>query len=341
MKRIVYSLIVLVLAAMACDLFTPPTPPSPREQASAPTEAAPAQSEEQHPAPSVPPPTESAPAEEGESPTMATCQVWLREQHSLNYPNHGCTDQADILNSVADNGGAVAPLGDNRFFIARFPENWDALTNRKMIVTLHGSCGCSEGLYKWWDRPTSEYGYALVALQYAEEDKTAEKGYAFDDAEQIYANLRTVFEQLSAHCPMDDTMVIYHGFSKGSARSFEIALLDQAETGMRRFAAFIADSGTGLADSGGEIPDYLLGASSDAYGGVNFWLYCGGQDAEGRTCEDMLKMGPWLEEHGATVTTYHYEPGGHAIFLSARSDGSPSEALTAMFEYIASINAPK
>ncbi|NOZ71439.1 MAG: hypothetical protein GXP38_05920, partial [Chloroflexi bacterium] len=166
-------------------------------------------------------------------------------------------------------------------------------------------------------------------------------GYTFEDSDQIYASLRTVFSQLQAHCPLDDTTVVYHGFSMGSARSFKIGFLDRAAEGMKRFAAFIADSGTEFAETGGEIPDYLQNASADAYNGARYWLYCGGEDHDGMTCEGMKRMGPLLSEHGATVTTYRYETGGHGIFSTVRPGSPPSPALLAMFEYIDTLPSPE
>jgi predicted esterase len=278
-------------------------------------------------------------SEGSSAPTLATCQAWIQENHSLDYPDHGCQEHTDILNAVASNGAGAIPLGDSKFFITWFPDDWENLTNRKLIVTLHGSGGCTERVYQWWARPASERNYALVALQYARQDETTEEGYAFDDSDQIYANLRTVFDQLQTYCPLDDTAVVYHGFSRGSARSFKMGLLDRAEDGMNLFSAFIADSGTELAETGGEIPAYLQDAPPDAYSGAPYWLYCGGQDHDGQTCDDMRRLGPVLEEHGATVTTYRYEPGGHGIFSTVQPGGPPSPALNAMFEYIDALEA--
>ena len=58
------------------------------------------------------------PQPEASTPTMATCQAWIRAQHTLDYPNHGCQEHAEILNSVAGNGGGAIPLQDSKFFIA-------------------------------------------------------------------------------------------------------------------------------------------------------------------------------------------------------------------------------
>ncbi len=301
------------------------------------SEPAPGPTGEQPPAPTAAP-TETSSAGGGAAPTLASCRAWLQENHSLDYPGHGCQEQADVLNSVADQGGSVIPLQDDRFFIARFPDNWEQQAHKTLIVTLHGSGGCAERLYQWWSRPAAERGYALVALQYARADATTEEGYAFDDADQIYDNLRTVFAELEAHCPLDDATVVYHGFSRGSARSFEIALLDRAADGMGVFDAFLSDSGTGFAETGGEMPDYLETAGPDAYQGARFWLYCGGKDHEGKTCEGMKRMGPLLEERGATVDTYRYAPGGHGVFATVEPGGPPSPALRAMLAYVDSLS---
>jgi hypothetical protein len=105
------------------------------------------------------------------------------------------------------------------------------------------------------------------------------------------------------------------------------------------FDAFISDSGTGFADTGGEMPLYLQQASANAYNGARFWLYCGGEDHEGMTCEGMKRMGPLLEERGAIVDTWRYAPGGHGIFATVKPGSPPSEAITAMYNYIDSLGA--
>ena len=319
----------LVVLAAGCGSGSQTAPPPTRETAGA------AEGVTQQPP--VPPTQPAAPAVNSGAPTLDSCRAWLQEQSSLDYPQHGCAEYADILQAAARGGAAIVPLDNSRFFITRFPDNWETQPDRKLIVTLHGSGGCVERLYQWWNRPAADNGYALVALQYAWQDETAEEGYAFADAEQIYADLRAIFAEMPAYCPLNDTAVIYHGFSRGSARSFKVALLDRAADGMQLFSAFLADSGTDLADNNGQVPDYLENAAADAYSGANFWLYCGGNDHDGQTCEDMKRVGPLLEEHGATVDTYRYAPGGHGVFSTVRPGGQPSEALNAMLTYINSV----
>ena len=83
------------------------------------------------------------PEMEDSEPTLASCQAWIQENSTLDYPDHGCEEYGDVLNSLADDGAGAMPLGDSKFYIARFPDNWDSLSDRKLIVTLHGSGGCT------------------------------------------------------------------------------------------------------------------------------------------------------------------------------------------------------
>ncbi len=134
-------------------------------------------------------------------------------------------------------------------------------------------------------------------------------------------------------------LILYHGFSRGSALSFQIALMDRGNDGMGFFSSFISDSGGGFAETGGEIPGYIQNAPADAYQGAHFWLYCGGKDHNGRTCQDMDRMEKIIPTLSGTVDElYKYDPGGHGIFITAENGGK-SPALQALIEYIQGIKA--
>ncbi len=266
------------------------------------------------------------------------CREWIRVSHELEYVNHGCEEQADFLASVEGMGGGVIPLDESRFYIAWFPEGWEELPDRRLVVTLHGSGGCAERLFEWWWEMSVDRRFALVALQYAEEDPSGELIY--DDSDRIYEDLRTMIGQLQSLCFLGDIPIILHGFSMGSARSFELAIADRADGGMRAFSAFIADSGTAFAETGGELPQFILDAGPNAYDGARFWLYCGGADHDGQTCFDMEDMNVLILDRGAVVDDFYVNPlGGHGIF-AGHTPGAPGPALTAMFDYIDGITVP-
>ena len=175
----------------------------------------------------------------------------------------------------------------------------------------------------------------MVSLQYAQQPGASSEPEDLDfmGVGDVYDSLTTALTDLRAHCPLDGVPIIYHGFSRGSAISFDIALHDRGPEGMRAFAAFISDSGSSLAAGDGQPPDYVLNSSSDAYNGVHFWLYCGAQDHDGMTCEGMDKMAELLPMHGATVELFQYQEGGHGIFIRGR-DEATTPAIEAMLEYI-------
>jgi len=204
------------------------------------------------------------------------------------------------------------------------------------VVTLHGSGGCAEKVFHWWTTLSAQRQYAIAALQCAEEDPATGE-VRLDSGFQVYDNLRAMLTQLQAHCPLDDVPVVLHGFSWGSARTLEVALLDRGDEGMHAFSSFICDSGTGFAESNGEIPPYLRDAAPDALNGARFWLYCGERDHDGQSCRDMEKLQPLLLAHGATVDDLYRNPtGGHGILLTGEP-GNPGPALTALFDYIDAI----
>ena len=297
--------------------------------------------------------------EDVSNPTLATCRAWIQANHSLEYSNHGCKEHADVLKSIKSVGGGVIPIGVNRFFIVWFPDDLDELPNKKMVVTLHGNGGCAEPLFQFWVEMSAQRKYAVAALQYAEEDSKGRLN--FDDSPQIYENLRAMLGELQTHCPIYDIPLVLHGFSRGSARTFEIAIMDRADDGMKAFSAFISDSGTGFPETYGRTPQYLQNAAVDAYSGAHFWLYCGGRDHDGQTCDDMKRMRQLLLAHGGTVDDLYINPiGGHGIFITGKPGhpgraskaplyhyqyrrllpgelGHPGQALKALFDYIDAI----
>ncbi len=338
MKRNYLIITLLVTLSIACSLGGL----LPFEEAPGASEPSP-QAAEAEPAPSLPPPTqtptEDTPVpESGESPSMETCQAWIRENHSLDYVNHGCAEHADILQSVEGMGGGVIPVGDERFFIVWFPEGWAQSSDREIIFTLHGNNACTEQNFQWWQGMAEGQNFAVVALQYAEEDLTDEdpnEEHLFDEGAVVYANLTTAYDELQAHCPLQGVPAIYYGFSRGSALSYHLALLDRSPEGRGLFSAYIADSGgTGPAGTGDTPPGYMQDASPVAYDGAHFWLYCGMKDFDGVRCDDMEKASALIQRHGGVVDEFHVSTtGGHGIF----NRGVSQATLNAMLDFIASV----
>ncbi|MFQ6102429.1 MAG: MBL fold metallo-hydrolase [Anaerolineae bacterium] len=272
-------------------------------------------------------------------PTMEECRQWLASSEELTVPI-ACPTWSFFRDELFERGGGVFPVGDGRYYLALFPDDWETVTDRKVIVSLHGTGGCAEWMLNHWYQTSSPaHSWALVALQFY--DPQVQE---YDDDEVIYQNLEAGLNDLQAHCPIAGSDVFYHGFSRGAAQSFPVAIRDQA--GDRLFAAFIADSGC----SGLDYPT-LRDAPADALAGARFWMWCGQNDVStvdpGRmTCDVMEEdMRPYLESHGGQVDALIREEGaGHGMFsgcvdendshCTPRTAENLGPSLPLLFEYI-------
>jgi len=233
-------------------------------------------------------------------------------------------------------------VGEERYYLVYFPAGWETDPGQKVIVTLHGTGGCAEWMVNHWYQASSpDHAWALVALQYYDRESQQ-----YDDDTVLYENLKTVFRDLTAHCPVGESSFFYHGFSRGSAQSFPLAIRDRAEAQI--FSAFIADSGC----AGLNYPT-LREAPEDALAGARFWLWCGQNDvstvdASRMTCDGMEEdMVPYVEVHGGVVDGFVREEGvAHGMFNGCPEDGSddchmrtsddPGPSLPLLFEYLES-----
>lgn len=262
-------------------------------------------------------------------PTMDSYRAWITANHKTAYACHGCEGYADILNNISNKGAGVIPVGQERFFIVWLPDDWESRTNRKLVVTLHGNGACAERLFSWWYEYTSNRSWALAALQYGESCTGTSTN--FDNGYAIYSNLSEMLSLLRANCPLTDIPVVYHGFSRGSARSVEIAILDKAR-GECGFAAYIADSGTWVAEGGQS--EILSNCAADGMSGRHFWLYCGSNDNGGQTCTDMDQVFNFIQNKGGIIDDFVSCPtGGHGIFITGNPT-VPGASLEAMYGYI-------
>ncbi len=271
------------------------------------------------------------------APTMDGCREWLASSRNLT-TTIGCPTWDFFRDELFARGGGVFPVGDDRYYLVWLPEQWETVAARKVIITLHGTGGCAEWmLNQWYQAAAREHPWAIVALQYYDPDTGQ-----YDDDAVIYENLKALWGELSAHCPMAGSDLFYHGFSRGSAQSFPVAIRDRTDA--RLFAAFIADSGC----AGSRYPT-LQNQPADALAGARFWLWCGTEDvstvdATKMTCEVMEEMRRYVEEHGGQVDALGAEEGGgHGMFNDCSGPGDKcvnrkgdnlGPSLPLLFDYI-------
>jgi len=296
------------------------------------------------PEPTTPPATATpAPQEEPSQPepTMEECRQWLASSRELTVPI-ACADWSFFRDELLARGGGAFPVGEGRYYLVWFPPDWESVADRKVILSLHGTGGCAEWMLNhWYQTSSAAHSWVLVALQYYDPETRQ-----YDDDEVIYRNLLAALDELQAHCPLSGSDFFYHGFSRGSAQSFPLAVRDRA--GRQLFTAFIADSGC----SSLEYPT-LRDAPADALAGARFWMWCGENDVSTvdpnrMTCDVMEEdMRPYVEGHGGQVDALIREEGaGHGMFSGCEEEGDPDctprtadnlgPSLPLLFEYIES-----
>ncbi len=270
---------------------------------------------------------------------MGECRDWLASSQKLSVPQDECaTDWEFFREELRRFGGGVFPVGNGRYYLVWIPEIWDTIVDRKVIVSVHGTGGCAEWMLNEWYQAT-EHDWALVSLQYY--DRSADR---YDDDEVIYENLENVVEELRHNCPVSEADFFYHGFSRGSAQGFAVAIRDRAASQL--FTSFIADSG----NSSVTYPT-LKDAPHDAMAGARFWMWCGEHDISAvdplrTTCEIMSEdTVPYIASHGGTVDAFTQEADGcHGMFhyncneKCKKCDGRDSDnlgpSLPVLFDYI-------
>ena len=241
----------------------------------------------------------------------------------------------EVRGLLAQAGGTIESLPDGFSYLQWFPANWESRTDKRIIMTLHGSGGHAERMFHLWYRNSQAHGCAIIAPQYARDDE-GQGSMRFEDSPAIYDQLRIIVQRLRQGDKANDhTVLVLHGFSRGAARVFELAALDRAPDGMRAFSAFIADSGTTMAENHGQISPMLRQLSPSAYQGARFWLYCATGDHDGRTCQGMRRMREFITSHGGLVDDLcMFESNKHGLLITGGPRKS-SSALNRLFSYIA------
>ena len=171
--------------------------------------------------------------------------------------------------------------------------------------------------------------YGFLALKYLDDNSGL-----FDDETTIYANLRTMIDEVRSSCDFQNATMFLVGFSRGSAESIPVAYLDLVD---RRFFKAVGNN-SGAWNLGGAPPPTLqaIQARGDrtAMSGLRYWMYCGEQDfVQGfPMCDGMAQARDFLQMYGATVAALYRDPTGAHGGLTRNSD-----ALSQMFSYFESL----
>lgn len=218
-----------------------------------------------------------------------------------------------------EQGAKIDAMPDGRSFYLYWEPHTGA-ANAPLIVTLHGSESWAFDEFFLWHKLAQQHGYRVLALQWWFGRRGGQADYYRPT--DLYKNIDALLRKYQAR----PGAVLLHGFSRGAANSYALAVLDrQAKNNF--FGLVVANSG-GAAFS--ESPPagaprgfpFYVDITRGRYGpapftGTHWALFAGGRDPhpEQDGIPALRRTREWLERFGAKVDLSIEDAGaGHGGF---------------------------
>lgn len=213
--------------------------------------------------------------------------------------------------SLTNGAQAIATADGNSFYLKWVPAN-SVTATIPLLVTLHGSDGNAFNEFYLWHQYAADKGVAIIALQWYRGAASIAPNDYFND-NTLYTYIDTALKRVN----YPSGKAFYHGFSRGSARSYAIAFIDVQPDGKNYFCTILSNAGK---------PDSLYPLyteiNSGTYGHSFFmdkkWaMYCGGLDPDPNAsgCPGMTNAKIWVEANGGTVGLFIQDANlGHGGF---------------------------
>jgi hypothetical protein len=216
------------------------------------------------------------------------------------------------------NGVEIVLTSDGKsFYLLWFPEGYSAKNPPPMIATMHGHGGWAFEDFHVWHSFLKERGYGLLAIQWwlGEGESTGD----YLRPEEIY---RT-FDQVLGKLGLKPGTALLHGFSRGSANIYPVAVLDRT-LHKDYFGLFIANAGR--ANSGyPPVQQIEQGKFGERPLEGSHWVtYAGGKDTnpDRDGIPGMRETGDWIRKYGGTVDLAIEDPDGDHGGFHRRSENT-------------------
>ncbi len=225
---------------------------------------------------------------------------------------------ADVMMGqfVLNNNAQVLPTADGKSFYLKYIPPGATASLTPMLVTLHGSSGRAQVEYKNWYQYCAAKGIGIIALQWYR-GAASQSPYDYFPDDTLYTYIDTALKRIKY--PSNKAM--YHGFSRGSARSYAIAYYDtKAGIGKNYFCTMLSNAGKpdSLYPLYNSINTGACGCGHNFYAGKKWAMYCGADDPNvGQSgCQGMNMAKTWVQSNGGTVGIYFQgaSPLGHDGF---------------------------
>lgn len=267
------------------------------------------------------------------SGSTTTCESWSAAQDGVGAPSVVGSTSTQRANLYAAGGGIKTV--NNQYYVTYFPSTFTAASVQRVIVSLHGTGGAAENEWNDFKDEVVSRGFGFLALNYL----TTSSGL-YDDDSTIYTNLKTMISDVSSNCMLSGAKYYLIGFSRGSAKSFSVAYLDNNDQHL--FTAIGSISGGAYfkppTEKSAIIQSIIDGHVVSAYTNLKFWMYCGLMDTSSTPtgyvqCDDMVESQSFVSSYGGTTLELYQDPTGvHGSF------SHNATAVDHMFDYFQSLS---
>lgn len=172
-------------------------------------------------------------------PVKTACATWAASQHGdgAGVPAPPDATVTDQRTNLLDAGGGITAVG-SKYFISYFPAGFAASPIRRVLVNLHGTGGSPEAEWTDFRADLDTRGWGYLGLKYYDDASGL-----YDNDETIYANLASMVGAAERGCDLEGAKLFLFGFSRGSAKTFSMAVKDRARAAGPLFTAFASSSG--------------------------------------------------------------------------------------------------
>lgn len=226
------------------------------------------------------------------------------------------SDSQNYQSAVAK-GVSFSVTSDNKSFWAYWkPQNWSTSSPKKLIISLGGHDGyASQDFAAKYPVLSANYPFALASLQwwFGKGEKTSD--YYTPSEMNIVIN-----DFLSKEGFTQNDLIVFEGFSRGSANSYAVAALNSTS----KYFDFIISNAGGFANDYPPNKEVLNGKFGNApYANYKWILYCGEKDPDPDSsgCPGMESTKTTIEKYGASVVLFIKDPKGtHGSFMTTTSN---------------------
>lgn len=260
--------------------------------------------------------------------TQAACTAYLASNpNPAGIPSVSGAGVAQRSAFLAD-GGKLVAIG-SRYYTVSIPSKFYTATTPVVVFDLHGTGGYPEAEWNDWHASMADRGYAFISLAWGGGTPSA----ATDT--EIYTQVKQIFQDVGASCPIASARKWLMGFSVGSAMSFAVMIRDVADQKIFRGQIAVSGAAIGPLTTGKDVMHSTVEANRanvNAMLGIESWMYCGEMDFDHvwSMCLEMPNGESFVNDHGGQAVLYKDPSGTH------HSLPTSAAARSEMLDYLAS-----